>query len=104
MKDFHTFVKNTKNDCIYIGIGLVIILLSLVMKLVFKISTLIINIIALLILYYALMSIAKHTKIYVDSNPDFLYDLELRKNILLSGFVSVMLVVLIIYITYTLFF
>lgn len=103
-KEFYTFVKNTKNDCIYIGIGLIILLLSFGLKLVFKLSTVILNIIALLILYYALMSISKHTKTYVENDPDFLYKTDIRKNIILSGFVSIMLIILIVYITYTLFF
>jgi hypothetical protein len=103
---FYSFVKNTKNDCMYIGIGLVVILLSLVLRIVLNtFVSILVNIIGILILYYALMSITKNTKKYVDENPDFLYNShDIRKNILLSGFVAVMLIILIVYVTYTLFF
>lgn len=105
---YYNFIKNTKNDCIYIGLGLVIIFLSIVLKIVFSsVISVLVNIVAILILYYALMSLAKNIKLYVDKNPDFLYSTHyesVRKNILLSGVLTAMLTILIIYITYTLFF
>jgi ABC-type arginine transport system permease subunit len=106
IETFYIFVERTKYDCIYIGVGLVILLSSLMLKLVFNtiVSTLV-NIIGILILYYALMSIAKNTKEYVDKHPEFLYESgDIRKNVLLSGVVAIMLIILIVYVTYTLFF
>lgn len=105
---FYSFIKNTNNSCIYIGLGLIFIFLSMLLKFVFNsVISLVIQVLAIMILYYALMSLAKNIKLYVDNHPDFLYNPDnklIRNNILLSGGLTAILTVLIIYITYTLFF
>lgn len=105
---FYNFTKNTKNNCIFIGLGLFFIFISILTKIAFhSVISVIINVFAILILYYALMSLAKNIKLFVDAHPDFLYNPDnemIRKNILLSGGLTSVLTVLIIYITYTLFF
>lgn len=108
MKPFKDFVENTKNDTVYILVSIIIITVSSLCKSAIgnKLSRIII-LFGVFLLAYSLTLYLKHIKSFYINNPNFYQDSSsyiYRKNIYASCGVCFLIVILLLYSTYTVFF
>ena len=108
MKPFKDFVQNTKDDTVYILVSIIIITISSLCKSVIgnKLSRIII-LLGVFLLGYSLTLYLKHIKSFYINNPNFYQDnssIIYKKNIYASCGVCVLIVILLLYSTYTVFF
>ena len=108
MKPFKDFVQNTKDDTVYILASIILITVSSLCKSAIgnKLSRIII-LLGVFLLAYSLTLYLKHIKSFYINNSNFFQDnnsLIYRKNIYASCGVCVLIVLLLLYSTYTVFF
>ena len=108
MKPFKDFVQNTKDDTVYILVSIIIITVSSLCKSAIgnKLSRIII-LLGVFLLGYSLTLYLKHIKSFYVNNPNFFQDNSshiYRKNIYASCGVCILIVILLLYSTYTVFF
>lgn len=108
MDPLHTFSENTKFICMIISISLIfLIFTSASNNMIGYKKTLILKLVGIIILCYALFINYRETNNLINSIPDIFINenlTKLRNNALLSYILCIMLLLFVVYMTYTLFF
>lgn len=107
MTSFKDFAERTKNDCIVILSGMILIGFSAFGKaLLGTFMSMIIKLIGMMILSYAIFVYVLHLKTYFTEHPDFFFHSQYapyRQNILACCGVCILITGLLVYAMYTIF-